>query len=265
MKIFASAAQKGGVGKTTTAISVAGVLAARGARVLLVDLDPHTSLSTYCQVFEAQTANTVFALFEAAARQGRVEPRQLVRSTPIEGISLVAGSNALFAVDRRFGNTPGMGLVLQQHLPGLADHFDYCLLDCSPSLGTLLVNALACCDFLLAPVQTEYLAVESALAMTRTLRLVAARQQQSVPYLLVPTMFDRRTRSSHESLRRLRQQHGVRVWSDVIPVDTQFREASRVGQPLTRLRPRSRGAEAYTRLTDFVLAEMEQHYWQEAS
>ncbi len=254
MNVWAIAAQKGGVGKTTTAVNVAGALAERGQRVLLVDLDPHVSLSAYFRIDEPRSEATVFALFEAAAGDGAVDPASLVRPTPAPGIALVPGSNALFAVDRRFGARPGMGLVLQRYLPALAADFDYCLLDCSPSLGAVIVNAVACCTRLLVPLQTEYLAVSSLQRMLHTVTLIERRQQLSVPTLVVPTMFDRRTRASVDSLARLRGCDRAPVWPQVIPVDTHLREASRIGLPLTQLRPAARGARAYDALVGDLLA-----------
>ncbi len=253
VKVWTVAAQKGGVGKTTTVVSIAGSLARRGYKVLLVDLDPHGSLTGYfgfnCDVVEPNA----YGLFEAAANHEYRDVRScIVETQETPGISLVPSSTALVSLDRRYGQQRGMGGVLKKCLDELDHEYDYCLIDCPPMLGILVVNALVACSSLIVPVQTEFMAVSSVERLLRTLEMIQRSSGLAVPYTVVPTMFDRRTRASHDSLARLRARPDIQQWPDVIPVDTQFREASRIGLPLTCWQPRARGSRAYEELLDHL-------------
>jgi chromosome partitioning protein len=145
-----------------------------------------------------------------------------------------------------------MGLVISQALQRLQGQFDVVLMDCPPMLGVLMVNALAACERLLLPVQTEFLAIKGLERMLRTLQMIARSRGAPLPYTIIPTFFDRRTRASTDALRVLRDQHGDYLWPRVIPVDTQFREASRAGLPLNIANPDARGNEAYASLLRYL-------------
>jgi chromosome partitioning protein len=136
----------------------------------------------------------------------------------------------------------------------LAGDFDHVFIDCPPVLGVLMINAIAASGHLLMPVQTEFLALKGLERMLRTLSMVTKARKRPLPYLIVPTMFDRRTRASLESLTLLRNRYPETLWRSVIPVDTQFREASREGAPLSFLNPHARGTIAYTTLLNDLLA-----------
>ena len=253
MQTWAIAAQKGGVGKTTTSVNLGGALAARGQRVLLVDLDPHASLTNYFRLAEKDSNSTVYSLFEAAANGRDADTTTLISADVSPGVSVLRGSTALFAVDRRFGAKPGMGLILRRALATLSIEYDFCLLDCPPSLGMIIVNAAAACERLIMPIQTEFLAVRSVRQMLRTLTMIERRLGVRVPHLVVPTMYDQRTRASRAAVNDLRGDPALNVWPQVIPVDTLFREAARMGQPLHVMRPSARGALAYRELANEAL------------
>jgi chromosome partitioning protein len=158
-------------------------------------------------------------------------------------------------LDRQLGARDGMGLVITRALARLHDRFDLVLMDCPPMLGVLMVNALAACQQLLIPVQTEFLAIKGLERMLRTLEMVGQSRGGTVPYTIIPTFFDRRTRASLDALRRLRDQHAERLWPRVIPVDTQFREASKAGVPINLHDPHTHGCEAYASLLRWLLAQ----------
>lgn len=250
MKVWSVANQKGGVGKTTTAVTLAGLLAARGHDTLMVDLDPHGSLTSYFGYDPDSIEQSVYSLFQDDSRQSAAE---IVRDTRFERLALLPASTALATLDRQLGTKEGMGLVIGRALVQLANRFDYVLIDCPPVLGVLMINALAASSHLLVPVQTEFLALKGLERMMRTLAMVTKARKRPLNYLIVPTMFDRRTRASLETLQNLRNNYADVLWKSVIPVDTQFREASREGMPLSYLNPHARGVIAYTALLGTLL------------
>lgn len=248
MRIFAVANQKGGVGKTTTTVTLGGLIRAEGGRVLLVDVDPHGSLTAYFGFDPETVKQGVYGLFQQAVAGETPDASPLIRKTLIDGLDILPANTALATLDRQLGSRSGMGLVVARGLKRVAPRYDAILLDCPPMLGVLMVNALASADRLLIPVQTEFLALRGLDRMINTLRMVQRSRQAELRYLIVPTLFDRRTRAAHEALTALRGTHGIQVWRDVIPIDTKFRDASSAGQPLNYLAPDSRGVIAYTAL-----------------
>jgi len=246
MQTWAIANQKGGVGKTTTAVSLAGVLSQQGKSVLLVDLDPHGSMSAYFRLDPDSQEPSVYHLFQTPC----LSLKEVIVDTSIDGVKLIPASTAIATLDRQLGTQEGKGLVIKKVLASCEEQFDYCLIDCPPLLGILMVNALAAASKLLVPVQTEFLAIKGLERMLHTLNMILRARKDPLDYLIVPTMFDRRTRAAIQSLRQLRESYGEHIWSGVIPVDTKFREASRRGQPITHIAASSRGAKAYVELLD---------------
>lgn len=250
MNIWTIANQKGGVGKTTTAVSLAGHLVRDGHRVLLMDMDPHGSLSSYFGHDPDCVEDSVYRLFteDAAPSVGELAVR-----TGVEGLDLIPANTALATLDRQMGVRNSMGLVIARELKRVQGHYDYALLDCPPMLGILMVNALAACRQLVVPVQTEYLALKGLERMERTVAMMSKARRAPIPYMIVPTMFDRRTKEAFRSLDHLREAYRRRLWTSVIPVDTKFREASRARLPVSHVCPSSRGALAYATLRDTLL------------
>ena len=145
--------------------------------------------------------------------------------------------------------------MLKRALMGIAAQYDFCVLDCPPTLGVLVVNALVAADLLVVPVQTDPLSAQAVDRMLHTVHMIERSRKIPLPYLAVPTMFDRRTRASVDTLTALRARPDLNLWSGVIPVDTLFREASRVGQPLTLFQPQARGSQAYLNLASELMQE----------
>jgi chromosome partitioning protein len=251
LRIWTVANQKGGVGKTTTVVALAGLLAERGARVLLVDLDPHGSLTTYVGYNPESVPRSTFELFAEQMLSTREAVQALLLPTRDNGVQLLAASPALATVERRSLN--GTGVRISKALALLWNDFDYALIDTPPVLGALMVNALAACEKLLIPVQTEFLALKGLERMLRTLDMLARSQQRALPYLIIPTLFDRRTHASVSSLRSLRNDYAANIWAGMIPVDTRFRDASRSGLLPSQFDAQCRGVEAYRALLKVLL------------
>lgn len=251
MIVWTVANQKGGVGKTTTVVSLAGILAQRGQRVLLIDTDPHASLTSYLDFDSDRLEGTLYELFQAAKPSAELVNRMTLK-TKFDNISLLPASITLATLDRVMGNREGMGLVLKRALLRVQDQYDYVLIDCPPVLGVMMVNALAACDRILVPVQTEFLALKGLERMMKTFEIMQRSKRDKFRYTVIPTMFDKRTRASLMTLQSIKEQYGEAVWNAVIPIDTKFRDASLLHIPPSIYAPGSRGTYAYETLLNYL-------------
>lgn len=256
MKIWAVANQKGGVGKTTTAISLAGCLSLKHKKTLVVDLDPHGSMTSYFGLDPDCVEKSVYRVFQKAAARQAMDINTVIQSTRFDNISILPASTAIATLDKQLGSQQGMGLVLAKQLLSLKDQYDYIFIDCPPMLGVLMINALAACNQLLIPVQTEHLALKGLDRMLGTLKMINRTRKTPLSYAIIPTMFDRRTRAAIECLRIMQKRYDPKALKKtLIPVDTKFREASSQGVPLPIYSPQTRGAKAYNLLLDTLLVE----------
>ncbi len=255
MKIWTISNQKGGVGKTTSVVTLGGLLSSWGFRVLLVDLDPHGALTTYFGQNPDELQTSVYSLFhDVSLKKNDVEPARYIQPTKFDNLSLLPAATAMATLDRQVASLGGMGLVIQSTLTSLTNRYDYVLIDSPPMLGVLMINALAACDQLILPVIAEFLALKGLDRMMRTLSMVYKSRAVKPVYTIVPTMFDKRTRATQASLRQLKASYPDYVWNQVIPVDTRIREASQVGKPLSFYQAESRAALAYSALLEDLLA-----------
>ncbi len=253
MKIWAVANQKGGVGKTTSVVGLGGLLASAGMRVLLIDLDPHGSLTSYFKQNPDELENSVYQLFQHQGNVPEHLPRQLILNSGFARLDFLPASTHLAMLERQATNQGGAGLVISRTLAWLWNDYDYVLMDTPPMLGVLLINAMAACQMLLLPVQTEFLALKGLERMMRTLQMVMKSQKRELPYWVIPTMFDRRTQASVGSLRLLRQTYDGHIWPAAISVDTRLRDASKAGVPPNLFDPGGRAVKAYASLLNYLL------------
>lgn len=253
MKIWALANQKGGVGKTTTVVALGGLLASAGQRVLMLDLDPHGSLTSYFKHNPDEIEQSVYQLFSHGGQVPQHLPRQLIVNTGVPRLDLLPASTLLATLERQQAGQGGAGLVISRTLAWLWDDYDYVLMDTPPMLGVLLINAMAACQLMLLPVQTEFLALKGLERMMRTLQMVMKSQKRELPWWVVPTLFDRRTQASVGSLRLLRQTYENHIWPAAISVDTRLRDASKAGMPPNLFDPGGRAVKGYASLLKFLL------------
>ena len=255
MRVWAVANQKGGVGKTTTSIALAGLLADAGKRVVVVDLDPHGSMTSYFGHDPDTLEHSCFDLFQHSGGVPSDLPKQLLLQTSHERISLLPSSTALATLERQSPGKSGLGLVIAKSLAQLWQDYDHAVIDSPPLLGVLMVNALAASQQLVIPVQTEFLTVKGLERMINTLAMINRSRQQALPYTIVPTLFDRRTQASMGTLRVLRNTYPEHLWPAYIPVDTRLRDASRAGLVPSNFDSNSRGVIAYRALLKHLLSQ----------
>jgi chromosome partitioning protein len=258
VQVWTVANQKGGVGKTTTSVTLAGIAAEQGKRVLLIDLDPQGSLTCYFGGDPDHVPISVFTLFQDKSVVCLESIVQLLLPTGFDNITLLPASTALATLERLAVGKGGLGLVISHTVKQVRDEFDLVIIDSPPVLGVLLINALAACDRLIIPVQTEHLALKGLDRMLHTLRMLDQSQHRALRYVIVPTMFDRRTQSSVLALRKIRHQHGMDTWPSKVPIDTRLRDASRAGVPPNIYDPKSSGLVAYNSLYHWLLEDEKQ-------
>ncbi len=253
MKVWTIANQKGGVGKTTSTVTLAGLLAQKGYKVLVIDLDPHGSLTSYFSYNPDSMDESVYSLFQKKISNKRMPLASMLCKTGIDNLDLLPACTSLVSLDRQAGMTKGMGLVIKDALYPYSNHYDYVLIDCPPTLGILMINALAACEKLIIPVQTEFLAIKGLERILHTINMIGMTGKQSLEYVIAPTMYDRRTCASRESLQHIQNKYHQYLWQGCIPVDTKFREASSKGKPISFLYPESHGVIAYRKFLKFLM------------
>jgi chromosome partitioning protein len=253
-KIIAVANQKGGVGKTTTAVNLAACLAAVGRRVLLFDLDPQANATSGLGLEKTEGASAYRVLLGDGSLLDKIKP------TTFERLEAVPSEVDLCAADLELARLENHLLRVAESLKPVLDsgRFDVVLIDCPPSLGILTLNAFAASDGLLVPLQCEYYALEGISMMNRV--LAQLRETGVNPRLdilgVVMTMFDGRTKLANEVVGEVRNLLGAKVFETVIPRSTKLAEAPSFGKPIIYYDKYSAGAAAYELLAQEVIARL---------
>ncbi len=246
--VYAIANQKGGVGKTTTAVTLAACVAEAGYRTLLVDVDPQGNATTGLGL-----DRTAPGLYDVLG--GEVSLADAVRPSAIERLDLLVSTPDLAGATMELPRLPGSENRLRDALAGVRETYAYTILDCPPSLGPLTINALVAADRVIVPVQTEYFALEGLAGLLDTLNLV---QRELNPRLTVAgmllTMHDARTRLAQDVEAEVRKHFPALVFDTVIPRNVRLGEAPSFGRPVIHHDPDCAGSEAYFELAKEVAA-----------
>jgi chromosome partitioning protein len=244
-RVLAVANQKGGVGKTTTAVNLSAGLALAGQRTLLVDLDPQSSATSGLGLHPQDVGGSVYH-----ALIGERPPEQIVRSTQVANLSLMPASRDLIGAEIELVPLPRREYRLQEALANLRHQFDFVIIDCPPSLGLLTVNALSAADAVLIPLQCEYYALEGLSALLDTIGFIRQGLNATLDIEgLLLTMFDTRNSLAHQVVNEVRQHFPEQVFNAVIPRNVRLSECPSYGIPAMVYDAGSRGAKAYAALT----------------
>jgi chromosome partitioning protein len=249
-RIVAVCNQKGGVGKTTTAISLGAALAEHGRRVLLVDFDPQGALSVGLGVQPHELDATVYNLL----MERGLTAHDVVIRTRVDGMDLLPSNIDLSGAEVQLVHEVGREFVLGRVLQPVIPDYDIILIDCQPSLGLLTVNALACADGVLVPLECEYFALRGVALLMETIDKVSSRLSPKLAIDgLLATMYDSRTLHTREVLAGVVEGFGDLVFHTVISRTVRFPDATVAGEPITRFDPACNGASSYRELAKEVL------------
>ncbi|HHY22032.1 MAG TPA: ParA family protein [Bacilli bacterium] len=249
-KLIAVANQKGGVGKTTTAVNLSACLAYIGKKVLLVDTDPQGNATSGVGIEKGDIDECVYDLLVED-----VQAKELVKMTNVENLHIIPSTIQLSGAEIELVPTISREVRLKRALSEIANDYDYIIIDCPPSLGLLTINALTAADSVLIPVQCEYYALEGLSQLLNTIRLVQKHLNSDLAIEgVLLTMLDARTNLGLQVIDEVKKYFREKVYSTIIPRNVRLGEAPSHGKPIIIYDPKSRGAEVYLELAKEVVA-----------
>jgi len=251
-KVIAMVNQKGGVGKTTSTVSLGAALAQYGRRVLLVDFDPQGALSVALGVPAHELDRTVYNLLMDEG----CPAEDVIVSTSVPGLDLMPSNIDLSAAEVALVNEVAREHALARGLASVIDRYDYIIIDCQPSLGLLTINALTAAHGVIIPLECEYFALRGVKLLTDTVTKVQGRLNPNLQLTgVLATMYDARTLHTREVLERVVDAFGDQVFHTVISRTIKFPDATVAGEPITVFAPSSPGADSYRQLARELIAK----------
>lgn len=251
-RIIAIANQKGGVGKTTTAVNLASCIAEKGLKVLAVDMDPQGNMTTGLGVNKEDLDYTIYDVMRDECNIGE---SMLINVIP--GLNLIPANRMLAGVEVEFVGVPNMQYILKENLNKIRDKFDFIIIDCPPALGLLTVNSMTAADTVLVPIQCEFFALDGLSQLIYTIELIQKQLNTNLTIEgVVFTMYDSRTNLSLQVVENVKDNLKQNIYKTIIPRNVRLAEAPSYGLPINLYDPRSAGAESYRLLADEVITNI---------
>lgn len=248
-RIIAIANQKGGVGKTTTAINLSACLAEKGQKVLAIDMDPQGNMSSGLGLDKDDIDKTIYDMII-----GEAEIEEVIQRGTIENLDILPSNVDLSAVEIELIDVENKEFVVKNSVQKIRDQYDFIIIDCPPSLNVITINALTASDTVLVPIQCEYFALEGLEQLLHTINLVKKRLNRHLELEgVVFTMFDARTNLSLQVVEEVKRSLGANVYRTIIPRNVRLGEAPSHGLPIHLYDPKSKGSESYELLAEEVL------------
>lgn len=248
--------QKGGVGKTTTAINLSASLAEQGKKVLIIDMDPQGNTTSGLGIEKDEKEYTVYELL-----LGECSIRDCFSDSVCENLTVVPSNINLAAAEIELIGTEGKEFILRDEVLSVKEQFDFVLIDCPPSLNILTINAMCAGDTILVPIQCEYYALEGLTQLMHTIDLVKGRLNPDLEIEgVVFTMYDARTNLSLEVVENVKSNLNQNIYKTIIPRNVRLAEAPSYGMPITKYDARSTGAESYKMLAEEVIHRGEEEW-----
>lgn len=248
-KIIAIANQKGGVGKTTTSINLSACIAAKGKKVLVIDIDPQGNTTSGYGIEKNELENTIYELI-----LGDCSIEDCILKEVFPNISILPSNVNLAAAEIELIGVEKKEFILKNEVDWVKDRYDFIIIDCPPSLSLLTVNAMTTADSVLVPIQCEYYALEGLSQLIHTVNLVKERLNPDLDMDgVVFTMYDSRTNLSAQVVENVKSHLNQNVYKTLIPRNIRLAEAPSYGKPINMYDPKSAGAESYMSLAEEVI------------